>query len=100
MPGKPNFTGAQLTQDAVQVFGSSDPDDPNDILDIRVVLTQEGQAPGGTQIASASVAELSPEWQADISPEGFTNGPAVAFGVETRRTNVTTTTWAEPIEIQ
>jgi hypothetical protein len=97
MPGKPNFTGAQMADDIVQVFGTSDPEDSDDILDIRVVLTQEGQA--GPRIASGSVAELSPAWQADLPSEGFSAGTAVAFGVETRRTNVTTTTWANPVEI-
>ena|SRR5215211_724934 len=102
MAARPNFTGAQITQDTVQVFGTSDTSDPpgNDLLDIRVVLTQaqgEGDPP---RIATGSVAELSDAWQADLPSEGFAPGIAVAFGVETRRTNATTTTWTESLEIE
>jgi hypothetical protein len=99
MPAKPSFTSANLAGNTVQVMGVSD--DPGDIVDIRVVLSQEGQAAGGSpQIASASVAQLGAAWQADLPSDGFDRGPAVAFGVETRRTNVKTITWAEPLDIQ
>jgi hypothetical protein len=99
MPFKPSFTTAHLAGNTVQVTGVSE--DPSDILDIRVVLTQERQAAGGSpQVASASVAQLGESWQADIPSDGFERGHAVAFGVETRRTNVTTITWAEPLDIQ
>jgi hypothetical protein len=94
MPARPNFTGVQLTGDTVQVSGTSDPDDPDDIVDIRVILAQEGR------MARGSVATVGSAWQADVPSEGFAPGPAVAFGVETRRTNVTTITWAEPVEIR
>lgn len=103
MPGKPNFTGAQLSGGTLQVFGTSDTSDPpgNDLLDIRVVVTQEAQAEGDPpRIASGSVAELSAAWQADLPSEGFARRTAVAFGVETRRTNATTTTWTESLEIE
>jgi hypothetical protein len=103
MAFKPSFTTAQLNDDTVQVFGISDTSDPpgNDILDIRVVLTQPATAQGGApRIASVSVAELDDAWQANLPSEGFAKGPAVAFGVETRRTNAKTITWVEPIEIE
>jgi hypothetical protein len=43
---------------------------------------------------------LSGEWQATLPSEGFATGDAVAFGVETRRTNAKTITWVESIEIE
>jgi hypothetical protein len=102
MPARPSFTSAQLTGGTLQIFGISDTsDDPgNDILDIRVVLTQAAAQGDPPQIATGSVAELSAAWQADLPSEGFAPGAAVAFGVETRRTNARTTTWVEPIEIE
>jgi hypothetical protein len=103
MPARPSFTSVQLTNGTLQVLGISDTSEPpgNDILDIRVVLTQPAAAQGEPpRIASGSVAELSPAWQANLPAQGFAPGPAVAFGVETRRTNAKTTTWVEPIEIE
>ena len=103
MPAKPSFTSAQLSDDTLQVFGFSDVTDPpgNDIVDIRVVLTQQAATEGDPPlIVSGSVAELSAEWQANLPSEGFATGNAVAFGVETRRTNAKTITWVEAIEIE
>jgi hypothetical protein len=98
---KPNFTDVQIDGDTVHVFGTSDPEDQQDILDIRVILAQEGRAAGGSaRISGGSVAKVSSAWQADLPSEGFAAGPAVAFGVETRRENVTTITWAQPVTIQ
>jgi hypothetical protein len=101
MVARPNFTDVQLAGDTVRVFGTSDPDDPDDILDIRVILAQEGRAGGeSARIAGGSVVQLGSAWRAEVPSEGFAPGPAVAFGVETRRKNVTTITWAEPVEIR
>jgi hypothetical protein len=103
MPGKPNFTSAELADGTLRVFGVSDVTEPpgNDILEIRVVLTQPAEAEGEAQrIASGSAAELSDVWQVDLPPEGFAPGAATAWGMEMRRTNATTTAWTERLDIE
>lgn len=100
---KPSFSDeAQLTNGSVRVEGQSLDDDGTDILDIRVVLVQDDQ------ITSAHVDKAGTSWHAILpDPQGpdagsveFREGPAVAFGVETRRENFTTITWTEPVTIR
>jgi hypothetical protein len=97
---RPNFTDVLLDGPLVTVSGTSDPRDFADILDIRVVLSQGAQAAGGPAAMVAGPAtRVGSSWKVDLSSAGFVAGPAVAFGVESRRENFTTTTWAQPVNI-
>lgn len=100
---KPSFSDeAELTDGEVRVEGQSLDDTGTDILDIRVVLVQEDR------ITSAHVDKAGTSWHATLpDPDGpdagsveFEEGPAVAFGVETRRHNFTAITWTEPVTIR
>jgi hypothetical protein len=93
MAFKPSFTGVHRTGDTLVVSGRSDPDPPGDIVHIRVLLAQAGQ------IAAAGIDSAGELWNVDIPSEGFVDGPAVAFAIETRREHFTTITWSEPVEI-
>jgi hypothetical protein len=97
MAVRPNFTGAQLIEDEVRVAGASDDDDTDDILDIRVTLVQGDRIESESRVASGSSFPVE-------DPEGkggdFRPGPAAVFGVETRRTNAWTTTWAQALTIK
>ena len=96
MPAKPNFEEVKLFGDVVRVGGRSD--EVDDIVDIRVVLVQQEQmAPA--RIAGGGVEKVTTLWQAALPSADFRAGPAVAFGVETRRENFTTTTWTEQVTI-
>jgi hypothetical protein len=101
MPGKPNFTDAQLIDGSVRVEGSSFPDDIPEIVDIRVVLVQ------GDRITAGKVDQVSEVWRAELSASDpssssgdFERGDAVAFGWETHKENFLTITWTEPVEIR
>jgi hypothetical protein len=98
MATKPNFTDVKLMGNTVRVEGESPSEKPEDVADlvgIQVVLAQDGRTAGGP------VDELTEVWHAnlDVNPGDFRVGPAVVFGVETRRENFTTVTWSEPVEI-
>jgi hypothetical protein len=93
MPSRPNFIRAAIDGDAIALRGESDPNPPGDIVHIHVVLSQ------GEQTAGGEAAPLGAEWQARVPADGFGPGPATAVGVELRRTNATTTTWTETVEI-
>jgi hypothetical protein len=93
MAFKANFTAVQRADDAVVVSGASSPEPAGDILDIRVILAQ------GERIEPAVVADVGSSWKVRIPSDGFVAGPATAFGVETRRENFTTITWAQQVEI-
>jgi hypothetical protein len=106
MAVRPNFTGAQLVGDKVRVAGVSDEEDTEDILDIRVTLVQGDRIASESRVASGGVTRVTSVWNVPFpvtDPEAkggdFRPGPAVAFGVETRRTNFTTITWAETLTI-
>jgi hypothetical protein len=104
---KPNFTDAKLMGTEVRVFGVSDEDDSADILDIRITLVQGDRVASDSQrVASRPVTNLGTNWNAVFpvhDPDGqqadFRRGPVSAFGVEIRRTNATTTTWAQALTI-
>jgi hypothetical protein len=90
---RPNFTDVQRDGDAVIVTGETDAGSVDDIVDIRVVLTQ------GDRIERAVVDTINDIWNVRIPGAGFTAGAAVAFGIETRRENATTLTWSQALEI-
>lgn len=92
MAVRPNFTGVEHTGDMVRVSGVSG-DDFSDIVDIQVVLAQ------GDQVARKAVGRLGSVWDVEFPSEGFVAGSALAFGWETRKENVTTISWAEPVNI-
>lgn len=93
MSTRPNILKAALDGDVVTLRGESDPQPPGDIVHIHVVLSQ------GEKIADGEAAPLGADWVASVPREGFQAGPATASGVEVRKTNSTTTTWTETIEI-
>ena len=98
---KPNFTEVVLDGGTIEVHGVSDTGvDDADVLDIQVVLAQ------GDRVAREGVGRIVSAWQANLpksDPDGeagdFQVGDATAFGVETRRENLTTTTWVQAIKI-
>jgi hypothetical protein len=77
----------------VVVRGQTDPEPEGDVLGIRVVLSQGGQS------ATGDVRIPGLNWEVELPDDGFSAGAATAFGVETRRENSTTTTWAQGVEI-
>jgi hypothetical protein len=96
MPARPNFTDAQLIDGTVRVEGKSD-DDISDLVDIRIVLVQ------GDRISSGTVSNIQAVWHAELpaaSTGAFQVGDAVAFGIETRSTNLLTMTWTQPVKIR
>jgi hypothetical protein len=93
MAFKSNFTGLHRDGDTMVLSGRSDPDPPGDVVDIRVVLAQ------GERIERASVDVINDKWNVRLPSDGFAAGPAVAFGIETRRENAATLTWTQTIEI-
>ena len=93
MAVKPNFTGVHRTGDTLVVSGISDPEPAGDIVEVRVILAQ------GERLDSAVVAGVGRAWNVEIPSDGFVAGPARAFGVETRREESTTFTWAEQVDI-
>jgi hypothetical protein len=94
MASRPNFLEATPDDDAITLRGESDPEPAGDIVHIHVVLTQGGQT------ASAEAEPLGADWVARVPREGFQPGAATAVGVELRKTNSTTTTWTETVEIE
>jgi hypothetical protein len=104
MAFKPNFKDdAELTGDHVFVEGKSGDtaEDLEDIVDIRVVLVQ------GDRVASQTVDKVVSDWTVSLpvsdeegDGEDFHAGAAAAFGVESRRTNFTTITWAGTVTIR
>jgi len=97
MPARPNFTEVQLIDGNLRVKGNSN-DDPLPI-EIRVFLEQEDPATEGPAIAVGSVDKLTTAWQADLSSEGFSTGPALASGVEIRMEPFTAITWTQQVQI-
>lgn len=91
---KPNFTDVRRDGHDLIVSGASDPDDVADILEIRVVLTQ------GDKIATPVAAgAIGASWNVSVPADGFDDGTAVAFGIETHREHATTITWSQALNI-
>ena len=93
MPSRPNFTDIESDGTDITLHGESDPEPPGDIVHIHVMLTQGEQTTGG------EASPLGADWQGRVPGEGFHAGLATAVGVEVRKTNATTTTWTETVEI-
>jgi hypothetical protein len=96
MATRPNFTDAQLINGKVRVEGKSD-DDISDLIDIRIVLVQ------GNRISAGTVPNIQAVWHAELpaaATGAFQVGDAVAFGIETRSTNLLTMTWTQPVQIR
>ena len=91
---KPNFTGVRRDGDELIVSGASDPNDLPDILEIRVVLTQ-----GDTIATPVTAGTIGATWNVNVPGDGFGDGTAVAFGIETHRENATTITWSQALNI-
>jgi hypothetical protein len=91
MAFKQAFNAPTRSDGALRLSGNSDPD--GDILGIRVFLIQ------GERTVPASVESPGPAWRVNVPSDGFAEGPAVAVGIETRRENCTTISWAQPVEI-
>jgi hypothetical protein len=100
---RPNFEAVDLIGDTVRVAGRSN-DDLTDVVDIRVMLVQEQLIAGGSveqdRVAGGPVDKLTTVWHVDLPVGNFRAGPAVAFGVETRRENFATFTWVQPVTIK
>jgi hypothetical protein len=106
MPVRPGFLGAQLDGDKIRVSGTSDEEDTDDILDIRVTLVQGDRIATESRVESESVARVTSVWNAFfpvVDPKGeggdFRPGQVAAFGVEWRKTNATQITWAQSLTI-
>jgi hypothetical protein len=93
MPTRPNFTEARLSGGRMVVRGQTDPQPEGDVVGIRVVLSQARQS------ATGDVRTPGEKWDVELPGEGFSAGPATAFGVEARRENSTTISWAQTVEI-
>jgi hypothetical protein len=93
MSARPNFTDVERRGGAIVLTGQSDPEPDGDILAIQVVLSQGAQTTAGT------ARQIGANWNVEIPAEGFDAGPATVAGIETRRENATTTTWAQAVEI-
>jgi hypothetical protein len=94
MAPRPSFTGVKRSGDNLILSGTSQA--PEEVLDIHVVLTQKDRVPAP---AAIRVTRIGTFWDAVIPAEKFEPGPAVAFGVEVRDVNATTTTWVEQVSI-
>jgi hypothetical protein len=99
MSAKPNFDDEVLLDgDTVRVGGESPDgvgeDSFDDVEAIQVFLIQ------GQQVTLGVLDKLTPAWHANVPSEGFRTGPAAAFGVEIHKTNSTTITWSEAVEIK
>jgi hypothetical protein len=93
MAARPNFTSARLAGGRVIVAGTTDVEPEGDVVGIRVTLSQ------GSKAVTGDVHILGENWNVELPGDGFTAGAATAFGVETRRENSTTITWAQTLEI-
>jgi hypothetical protein len=98
---RPNFGSVNIVGNKVVVTGTSDPDEFEDVISIRVVLVQENATEGGNADLEQDRrrAALDPNWSVSFPVGGFKPGPAVAFGIETHRENFLTLTWAESLSI-
>jgi hypothetical protein len=93
MSSRPNFTDVNRRGGAIVLTGQSDPDPDGDILAIHVVLSQ------GSATAAGTAQTIGANWNVEVPDDGFDAGPATVAGIETRRENATTTTWAQAVEI-
>jgi hypothetical protein len=98
MPPRPNFTGVARKDQNLILSGASEGFEG--IRDIHVILTQDNKIQAEDGIKGAiRVTRIGTTWSAIVPAAGFVKGPAVAFGVETRDTEPTTTAWAEEVTI-
>jgi hypothetical protein len=93
MSARPNFTRVVHIGGSIVVSGTSGPGPFDDIILIQVLLSQ------GRQTVASFIEFAGNDWSATIPAEGFSPGPAIVVGVETRRENATTTTWVEAMEL-
>jgi hypothetical protein len=104
---KPNFDEVRIVGNRVLVQGISG--DVQEIATIRVILAQENNIDDGLGAfvedgddvirARGRVVGVDTLWQAELPLGQFKVGPAVAFGVEQRKENFLTLSWAEPVDI-
>jgi hypothetical protein len=100
MPPRPNFTDVQLDGQNLKVFGQSHEEDLDDIVQIQIFVTQEGQGAGGeTKVANGFVPVASESWDAEFDANGVNAGSATAIGVETHSTPFTTISWVQSVEV-
>jgi hypothetical protein len=93
MAVRPNFLGVERKDDTLIVSGKSEEID--EILEIRVSLSQlDRDAPQPVR-----VTKIGDPWEAVFPAAALATGPVVAFGIEMRNVNSTTTTWAELLTI-
>jgi len=93
MPFRPNFRDTvRRSGDRMIVVGATEDAPPPD--DIRVYLEQGGRR------ARGSVETLARTWQASLPADGFSAGPALAFGVEIRTDPFQTITWTQQVTIE
>jgi hypothetical protein len=100
MPGKPNFTEVRLKDGKLTAAGVSNTDTLDDLIGIQVFVRQEAEAGGDAKVAMGFVPQAGSPWQAEFDAQGVTAGQAMAFGVETHTSPMTTIWWAEPMEIE
>jgi hypothetical protein len=93
MAVRPNFLGVQRKDDTLIVSGKSE--ETHEILEIRVSLSQQDRAAP----EPVRVTKIGDPWEAVFPAADFAAGPVVAFGIEMRNVNSTTTTWAELLDI-
>ncbi len=104
---RPNIEEVRIIGDQVVVQGVSE--EADDLASIRVILAQGGNTGEGSgvvldeddteRVRRGRVGALDDLWQAEIPLGSFTAGPAVSFGIEQRKINFLTLTWAEPVTI-
>jgi hypothetical protein len=94
MPPRPSFTGVKRDGDNLVLSGTSQASE--EIVHIHVILMQTDHVPAPATIRVTRIGDF---WNAEIPAEKFVSGPAVAFGVEVRGVNATTTTWGEQVSI-
>ncbi len=91
---RPNITSIIRAGETLRVNGNTDSRDVADLVEIRVVLTQD-------DLASSGIVPKTPgdPWTAEVPDVGFSPGPVVAVGVEIHSKNATTITWSQALEI-
>jgi hypothetical protein len=89
---RPDFEGTvQRSDGRLTVVGHTDAAPPP--AHIHVFLEQNGTVVGG------AVRQPMATWRADLPADGFTPGPALAFGVEARTKPFQAISWSETVTI-
>jgi hypothetical protein len=104
---KPNFDEVRIVGNKVLIQGISG--EVDDIATIRVILAQERNIDDGLGTfvdegddvirARGRIVGVDTLWQVELPLGQFKVGPAVAFGVEQRKENFLTVSWAEPVDV-